>query len=63
MTDLEKLHANITNDEDAFKNVYVLGIGTWKGSSAQKWNLRSSADLQVNVQAGENWFTNEGIDE
>ena len=62
MTDEEKLRANITDDELAFKNVYVLGINSWKNASSQKWNLKSNENLQVNVQAQADWFKNAGID-
>ena len=58
MTQTEIDYEYITDMELAFKDVYILTVNEWKDIPAQKWNILSEEDLQISIEAGENWFKN-----
>lgn len=44
------------SDEDAFNEINVLDVSEYENKSTQKWAVFAEEDLQINIEAGENWF-------
>ena len=63
MTQQEMDLEYITDESLAFKYVNTLTLTDWRNMPSQKWSVQSSTDLQVSVEAGEEWFTTRFPDE
>jgi hypothetical protein len=63
MTQAEMDLLYITDPELGFKDVKVLSLEPWKELPSQQWDLQSSDDLKIKIEAGDDWFYVEPTEE